>query len=59
MKAKEFVLNKYPNAHVRESNGRTKIWFFIVNDDNKILGKAPSLESAAWQNTKRDIKLVL
>jgi len=55
MKAKDFVLKKYPNAHVRESRGRTRLWFFIVND-YKILGKAPSSESTAWQNAKRDIQ---
>jgi len=56
MKAKDFVLNKYPNAHVRESRGRTRLWFFIVNDDYKLLGKAPSSESTAWQNAKRNIQ---
>jgi len=56
MKAKDFVLDKYPNANVRESRGRTRLWFFIVNDDYKILGKAPSSESTAWQNAKRDIQ---
>jgi len=34
----------------------TKAWFFIDDDDYKVLGKAPSSESAAWQNAKRDIQ---
>lgn len=57
MKAKDFVLKKYPEAICKVASAvRRRDWFTIIDSDTGlILGKAPVRESTAWQNAKRDI----